>query len=154
MRGIDALVVDGRDDVAIPQARDVRPGCRAVTAGTVPSAEAWMSAPWSMGRPICCARPAFRGMNRMPMKGRVSGSAVDGLLHDGLGDVDGDGEADALTTLGDRRVDADDIARGVDQRAAGVARVDGRVRLDEVAQRSWRQRAAGVVHHAGPGRGR
>ena len=35
----------------------------------------------------------------------------------------------------------------VDQRAAGVAGIDGGVRLDEVAQRPWLARAAGVIDH-------
>ena len=46
-----------------------------------------------------------------------------------------DGEADALVAAGlaeDRGVDADQLAARVDQRAAGVARVDRGVGLDEV----------------------
>src|SRR5690606_17489783 len=45
------------------------------------------------------------------------------------------GETDTLRTAGlgeDRRVDPHQIAMGIDQRTAGVARVDGRIGLDEV----------------------
>ena len=52
------------------------------------------------------------------------------------GDVDRDGEADALAVAGDRGVDADDLAARVEQRAAAVAGVDRRVGLDEVG-RGW-----------------
>ena len=37
-------------------------------------------------------------------------------------------------------VDADDLAVAVEERATGVAGVDGGVGLDEVAQRGWRRR--------------
>src|SRR5262249_17387564 len=64
------------------------------------------------------------------------------LGHDLLGDVDGHGEADAgglRDALGhDPRVDADDLAAGVDERPTGVARVDGGVRLDHVDRSPWR----------------
>ena len=61
------------------------------------------------------------------------------LDDDLLGDVGGDGEADAdvAAAAGEARghdagVDADDLAPHVDERAAAVAAVDGRVGLDEV----------------------
>src|SRR6056297_188389 len=57
------------------------------------------------------------------------------LAHDGVGHVRGHGEADAHVAAGagdDGRVDADELAAQVHQRAAGVARVDGGVGLDEV----------------------
>ena len=53
---------------------------------------------------------------------------------DDLHHVDGDREADALRTARareDRRVDADEPARPVDQRASRIARIDRRVSLDE-----------------------
>ena len=54
----------------------------------------------------------------------------------GLGGVDGNGEADAGALVGavrgDHGVDADDLARRVQQRAAGVAGIDGRIGLDGV----------------------
>src|SRR5262249_56745153 len=57
------------------------------------------------------------------------------LLHDVAGEVGGDGHADALPAARaalDGRVDADDLAFQVDQRAARVAGVDGGVGLEEV----------------------
>src|SRR5215207_2841017 len=59
---------------------------------------------------------------------------ADELRQDALGDVDGDGEADAhgAAAVGreDLRVDADHAPLRVEQRAAGVARVDRGVGLD------------------------
>ena len=77
--------------------------------------------------------------------------AGDRLGHDRPGDVDRDGEADAVAVRGDGGVDADDIAAGVEQRPARVARVDRRVGLDEVGQRLvvvGRDRAALGRHDA------
>ena len=51
-------------------------------------------------------------------------------------DLGGNGESHAGKTAGLReqeRVDADDLATHIHQRATGVARIDGRVRLDEFA---------------------
>src|SRR5690349_19235687 len=79
--------------------------------------------------------------------------AVHDLVDDLLGVVDRDGEADpdaARRAVGrgrravERRVDADDVALGVDQRAAGVALVDRRVRLD----RGVARRVLGPVRRA------
>ena len=70
-----------------------------------------------------------------PSQPRVTWPLLDQALHDGLGHVDGDGEADAHVAAGaagDGGVDADDLAVRVDQRAAAVAGVDGGVGLDEV----------------------
>jgi hypothetical protein len=71
------------------------------------------------------------------------------VAQDGLDDaahqVDRDGEADALDARvpGDHgRVDADQLAGRVDQRAAGVAEVDGGVGLDEVLEGGHAQPAA------------
>src|SRR5262249_53163658 len=68
------------------------------------------------------------------------------------------GQADALEAAGaalDGGVDADDLALQVDQRAAGVAGVDGRVGLDEVLVHVHVQATAlgaddAVGHGAGP----
>ena len=77
---------------------------------------------------------------------RVEGQVVDAdpgagdvlaredLGDDGLGEIDGDGEADALRGAGLGRVDADDLAVAIEQRTTGVAGVDGSVGLDEVDQ--------------------
>ena len=61
--------------------------------------------------------------------------AGDRLGHDRPGHVDRDGEADAVAVGGDRGVDPDDVAVGVEQRAAGVAGVDRGVGLDQVGER-------------------
>ncbi len=78
------------------------------------------------------------------------GASGDQFFGDGLGVVGRDREPDAdvagllLLTAetaaarshgGDRRVDADQLAPAVDQRAAGVARVDRGVGLDGVENR-------------------
>src|SRR5581483_5642269 len=55
--------------------------------------------------------------------------------HDRAGEIDGDGETDALITAAaaeDGGVDADQTAFRIHERAAGVAGVDGGVGLDEV----------------------
>ena len=57
-----------------------------------------------------------------------------------------DREADALVAAGareDQRVDADQVAAGVDQRAARVAGIDRGVGLDEVAERVAPSRSRG-----------
>ena len=63
-------------------------------------------------------------------------SVFENLVHDGAGQVHGDGKADALIPFGavseDGGIDAHQFTAIVDQGAAGVAGVDGRVGLDEV----------------------
>ncbi len=66
----------------------------------------------------------------------VYGAGADDLVGGGLDDLGGDGEARACEGAAagdDEGVDADQFAMRVDQRAAGVAGVDGGVGLDEVA---------------------
>ena len=74
---------------------------------------------------------AQRGPLDAPVAGQVG--------QHGLGRVDGNGKADARTLVGavggDHRVDADHLAARVQQRAAGVAGIDGRVGLDGVFDR-------------------
>ena len=53
-------------------------------------------------------------------------------MHHPFGHVGRDGEADALGEVDDGRIDADDIAAQIEQRAAGVAGVDGGVRLNKI----------------------
>src|SRR6185436_4798689 len=65
-------------------------------------------------------------------------AAGDQLLRDALHDARGDREADAVVAAGvalDLGIDADDVAVGVEQRAAGVAVVDRGVRLDRAVDR-------------------
>ena len=71
------------------------------------------------------------------------------LLHR-LDRVDGDGEAEPLAGAHHGRVDPDHLPAGIQERAAGIARVDRGVGLDElVAPLQVRLRAApGRAHHA------
>ena len=67
-------------------------------------------------------------------------------VHDVAREVGGDGEADALEAAAaaeDRGVEADQAALHVDERAARVARVDGRIGLDEVLVVESRGRPTG-----------
>src|SRR5438132_13187962 len=69
---------------------------------------------------------------------------------DQLGGIDGDRDTDGLGCLDDSRVDADDLAARVDERSAGVARIEGGVRLNHVLDLSSRpglQRAAQGAHN-------
>ena len=62
---------------------------------------------------------------------------VENLAHDRCGDLRRYGKADADIAAGaadDGRVDADEFAAQVDERAARVTRVDRRVGLDEILQ--------------------
>src|SRR5207253_6675284 len=60
------------------------------------------------------------------------------------------GAADALRSLGDRRVDADHFAVSVDERTTRVPRIDPRVRLNSVVDRVRRfvDRASGRADDA------
>ena len=67
-------------------------------------------------------------------------AGLDELVLDVDGDVDRDRERQAHVAARlaeDLRVDADDFAARVEQRAAGVARVDGHVGLDEGHDCRW-----------------
>src|SRR5690606_13660300 len=88
---------------------------------------------------------ALLGRGDRRVDGRVVGAAaLDELLGDRLGLLDRDGEAQADGTglaaglpagAGDGGIDPDDLAVHVDQRPAGVARVDRGVGLDRVDHR-------------------
>src|SRR5882762_10717223 len=73
------------------------------------------------------------------------------LTLDVQGQIDGDGEGHAHVAAGAAvylRIDADDLTVDIEQRAAGVARIDGRIGLNErhiVFIEGTRRRA----HHAG-----
>ena len=70
-----------------------------------------------------------------PSQPRATDAVLLERLDDALHDVAGDGEADADAAARrreDRGVDADDLAFGVEGRAARVAAVDRRVDLQEV----------------------
>ena len=95
-------------------------------------------APMGRGRPSSAAMagPNFRSDSRPETPGHLA--RLDQLPADDHEHVDGDGEADPLVAAGvagDGRVDADDLAAEVDQRAAAVAGIDGGVGLQEVLER-------------------
>jgi hypothetical protein len=74
----------------------------------------------------------------------------DEVAHHAPHAVDGDGEADPLRLAVDGGGDADQLALDVEERAAGVARVDRGVGLDEVGESALlvAERAADGAHHA------
>ena len=60
-------------------------------------------------------------------------SGSDQIIGDTFCSVDGNGEANTGSGAArrvNRGIDADDVAVRIDERAAGVALIDGRVRLD------------------------
>src|SRR6478735_5662958 len=128
-RGVDALAVHGDDDVAVLDA-GVRCGSAAVDRDDLGSG------------PLGAAVGDDRVAGADPEEGVLGLAALDELVGDRLGLLDRDREADAdvaalaaaraLPQRGDRAVDADELALGVDERAAGVAGVDRRRRLDGV----------------------
>ena len=74
-------------------------------------------------------------LNHHAQIGPVDLAVLNQFSADPFGEIDGNGEADALIaagTAGNRRVDADDLAVEVHQRAAAVAGIDGGVGLNEV----------------------
>src|SRR3954451_7390853 len=136
VRSGDRLAVEGGDDVAGLQARLLRGA-----AGHDRAALAGLGAVRGDPRAAALVGHVDAGADD-----RMSGlAAADELLGDPLDLVARDREAqpDAAALLlvaaerlaaerGDRRVDPDHLALGVDERAAGVARVDRRVGLHRV----------------------
>ena len=60
---------------------------------------------------------------------------MDDLFHDAAGGGDRDGETDAQRAAGTRvdgSVDADQVSLCVNERTAGIPRIDGSIRLDEI----------------------
>src|ERR1700690_37102 len=100
-------------------------------------------------RPLFTGRRNSRATAPAAAGDRASVDAEERMLHDPLRDqlrrdaldgVDRDGEADADVAVAaarglDLRVDADHLAAAVEERAAGVAVVEGGVRLDDVVDR-------------------
>jgi hypothetical protein len=70
-----------------------------------------------------------------PQVAAANGAVLQQLGHDIAGQVAGDGQPNPLEPAGlglDDRADTDHLAFEVDQRAAAVARIDGRVGLQEI----------------------
>ena len=58
------------------------------------------------------------------------------FLDDAFGDIDGDGEAEVVAGVDAAGVDADDFAAEVDERSAGISRIDGGIHLEPVVEPS------------------
>ena len=70
-----------------------------------------------------------------PSRPRLTEPYLIELVHDAVSHVDRDSEADADVAAAAREdggVDADQLASQIDERAAGVARIDRGVGLDEI----------------------
>src|SRR5262249_23994308 len=109
----------------------LRPACSAGPSFTTPATRPPLDSP--PPRDLAMAGRTLLNHHAEPAAGDAA--FVLQLRHDLLRQVDGDGESDAdvaAATAEDRRVDADDLALGVEQGTAGVAGIDGRVGLDEV----------------------
>ncbi len=57
---------------------------------------------------------------------------TDQLLTDGFGKVDGDRKANALPWLNDHGIDSDNLSSNITESATTVARIDGRIGLNEI----------------------
>ena len=119
MLAVDGLAVDGGDDVAVLEAgrrggavgddglgRGAVRAFLAVDPGAVLDAQVVVLGHLGVDGQVVDADPRPRD--------RLAG--LD-LLDDGLGEVDGDGEADALCGAGLRGVDADDLAVAIERAA-------------------------------------
>src|SRR5882724_4861197 len=135
----DFLAVDGYDHVAA----DVdAPHSRLRDAVTSPDAADRCGTAFCYGfdektllhRQIECLRKVAAHWQRFHAEERAMHAAVGHqVVRDGFGGVDGDGEADTRCGAArciDRGVDPDDFAVRIDQWAAGIAAINGRVGLD------------------------
>ena len=91
-------------------------------------------APLSTGRLFACLTVGSMVSNRMPRHGRASGWPADACASSGRAMLIGIAKPMPWLLAGAGRVDADDLAARVEQRAAAVARVDRGVGLDEVVE--------------------
>ena len=111
--------------------------------------------------PDSCASPKWRTMRRAigvscppdPRCARRTRPSRIKRDDDALGRVGGDGEADALRRQDDRRVDADDVARRIDQRPAGIAGIERGIGLDDVVEQTSRLAAHRAAERADDARG-
>lgn len=82
----------------------------------------------------------------MALEKRTGSPAVQGagvwlhkIPYQWLHHIDGDGEADGLGGVDDEGVDPDGLAEDVEQGAAAVSRIDGRIGLNHMAKPSLPQ---------------
>src|SRR5215472_17816727 len=73
---------------------------------------------------------------------------ADQLAGNELGGVDGDGEAESLCRQDGRRINANDLAGGIDQRSARISRIQCGVSLDYVVNQAAGLRAQGASQRA------
>ena len=81
------------------------------------------------------------GMKGHILSGHADGAAADpAVLNQPAGDklrrIAANGEADALRRQDDRRVDADDFADAIDQRASGVAGIERGIGLNDIVHQT------------------
>src|SRR6516225_9627952 len=123
---VDRRAVDRDDEIVGPQA-----GAFGRRAGH----DAGDHRSLSVGRAECLRDIGSEILDRHPDLAAFDLAAADQLLHHLARHVDRHGKTDPDIPAGwghDRGVDADYSALEVDQRAARIARIDGRVGLDEI----------------------
>ena len=140
---VDDLVLDADDDVAVLDPRRRRPACRLDAGDRLRRSRRGRRRARRPGRAGCCSSASCRVMltNWMPRYGRASFSPATAWAMIGRAMSIGMAKPIPLLFVGDGRVDADHVAVRVEQRAAGVARVDRGIGLDEVRQRSGCRRS-------------
>ena len=92
----------------------------------------------AVAMPSCAACSSDRSCGTKPKPAAHHVAMRQDLLHDAAHQIDGNREADAFgSSVGavqHRGVDADQIAVRIDERAAGIAEIDGGIGLDEILE--------------------
>ena len=121
----DGVPIKAEDQVALLQSRPLR-GSTGIETDHQHAAAA-------LGTfPVPEARGQGHGLDGDANAGTPHSAIADQAAGDKLGRVDRDREADPLCRQDHGRVDADDVAAGIDERTTRVARVQGRVGLEHV----------------------
>ena len=111
------------------------PRCESGAIRGRPASDLAMTTPCVVSAPSRRASAVVRGTSRIAsIVPRRTSPYLLQVVHDLARQIAGDGEPDALIAAAlreDRGVDADQLAVGVDQRAARVARIDRGVGLNE-----------------------
>ena len=128
--------IDGDHVVGLQMRRRRRPVGATAATSTPPGDGSRMASAMS-GVTLCSVAPSH---------GRFGAWPVAAARNHGTHQIRRDGEADAGGAAGrrdDHAVDADELAVHVDQGAAGIARIDGGVGLDEILVLATGRRAHG-----------